>query len=237
MLKCNLNTPCESPSLHPSVGSRTMLAWDIETMGLNPNKSLITVATTYCPEKSTIYLFAMLDAQKNVVKIHDFDAKKDAFLKELDEAPILAGYNAISFDVPFIATVFDVAPERVMKWLMKSVDIFESCKQCCGRTFGLNHVLDLNNFSTKTGDGLAAVRQAERGEWLELGAYCLDDSSLTYEISNRKRIALPEGYKWRNANGGRTHDASNILFMNIDENYQISFEKGILLDALVNEAV
>jgi hypothetical protein len=112
---------------------------------------------------------------------------------------------------------------------LKSIDIFESCKRACqGRTFGLNLVLALNGFSVKIGTGMEAIYQAQRSEWKELGEYCLEDSRLTYLISTRKRIAVPEGFQWRKRNGGRTHDPENVLFMNIGPNREISFERGTL---------
>ncbi|KAJ1464703.1 hypothetical protein T484DRAFT_1757904 [Baffinella frigidus] len=206
-----------------------MLAWDVETGGLSPRTSLITVATTYSPEKQTIYQFATLDPQGRIVKVDDFDAKKEAFMRELDEAPVLAGFNTPGFDIPFITVAFEIPPERVMNWIKKTFDLFEICKRACGgRTFGLNLVLDLNGFETKSGDGLAAVRQAERGEWEELGLYCLDDSRLTHAISTLTRIALPESYSWRKAHGGRTHDPTDMLFMLIGPDHRIDFERGTL---------
>jgi hypothetical protein len=205
-----------------------IVAWDLESSGLSPLTSLITVATTYTPERQMIYQFATLK-EGRLVKVDDFDEKKEAFMQELDDAPILAGYNTPGFDIPFIVTAFKIPPERVMKWMIKTFDVFEICKRACGgRTFGLNYVLDLNGFETKSGDGLAAVRQAEAGLFKELGEYCLDDSKLTYLISTQKRIALPEGYLWRKHNDGRTHDPTDILFMNIGPNREICFDRGTL---------
>jgi len=206
-----------------------MLAWDIETTGLSPQSSLVTVAAIYSPFNQVVFQFATLDPQGTVVKIQDFDSKKERFMKELDDAPILAAFNGIGFDIPFITVAFDIAPERVMKWVLKSVDIFETCKRAFdGRTFGLNLVLALNGYTVKTGNGMEAVHQANAGKWEELSLYCMEDSRLTYEISTRERIAIPEGFQWRKRNSQRTHDPANILYMNIAEGYQISFEAGTL---------
>ena len=205
------------------------VAWDVETSGLSPNTSLLTVATTYTPDRQMVYQFATLNPQGRLVKVDDFNRKKELFMQELDNAPVLAGYNAIGFDMPFITAAFDAPPERVMRWVMKSIDIFETCKRACeGRTFGLNLVLALNGYTVKTGNGMEAVYQAQRGEWAELSQYCLEDSRLTYEISTRSRVAIPEGFQWRKRNNQRTHDPSNMLFMTIDPDKKISFEKGTL---------
>jgi hypothetical protein len=205
-----------------------MLAWDVETGGLDARKSLLTVATTYSPQHQMMYQFAILSPEGKLIKAPDFDVKKEAFMKELDDAPILAGFNTIGFDLKFITIAFNIPPERVMKWVIKSLDIFETCKQVCGRTFGLNLVLDLNGLTSKSGSGMHAVEQAFAGEFEALGDYCMDDSRLTYLISTWKRIALPEGWKWRKEHGERTHDSNHMLFMNIDQDNQISFDTGTL---------
>jgi hypothetical protein len=206
-----------------------ILAYDVESMGSDGRRDLLTVATTYSPEHQKIYQFAKSGPQGQVVKVDNFDALKEEFMQELDAAPILAGFNSVNFDSVFIGHAFSVPPERVMRWIMKSIDVFESCKRACmGRTFGLNAVLALNGFTVKIGSGMEAIYQAQRGEWKELGAYCQEDSKLTYEISTKKRIAIPEGFQWRKRNGGQTHDPSNILFMNVGPDHEISFEMGTL---------
>jgi hypothetical protein len=208
---------------------KQMLAWDVETMGLNKGKDLITVAAIYSPEKQIVFRFVTLDAEGTVVKVADFDEVKEAFMKELDDAVVLCAFNGIGFDIPFITASFAPSPERVMRWLLKSVDVFETCKRACeGRTFGLNLVLELNGFQVKTGSGMEAVHQARAGDWSALSSYCMDDSRLTYEISNRSRVALPEGYRWRKSHGGKTHDPAKMLFMNIGPNYEITFDTGTL---------
>ena len=207
-----------------------IVAWDLETTGLNGTTDLVTVGALYSPEKQIVYQFATLSCGI-VVKVPDFDLKKEAFMKELDDAPVLAAFNGIGFDVPFLTAAFHPTHERVMRWLLKSIDVFETCKRACeGRTFGLNLVLALNGYTVKTGSGMEAVWQARRGEWESLSQYCLEDSRLTYEISTKKtRIALPEGFNWRKAHGGRTHDPANMLFMTIStEDHRVAFETGTL---------
>jgi hypothetical protein len=206
-----------------------ILAWDLETTGLKGDRDLVTVGALYSPERQIVYQFAMLDPQGTVVRVPDFELKKEAFMKELDNATVLAGFNSIGFDSKFITAAFNPTPERVMKWILKSIDVFESCKRACqGRTFSLNMVLALNGFSVKISDGMEAVYMAQRGDWDSLSEYCASDSKLTYMISTKKRIALPEGYQWRKVHGGQTHDAANMLFMNIGPNHEISFERGTL---------
>jgi hypothetical protein len=217
-----------------------MMAWDIETTGFDPAIQVVTVASVYHSEHNHhIYTFATnlpcnqcssttCRHLKAVVKSKDFRQQREAFLRELDQAPVLAAFNGISFDIPFITTAFQVDRERVTGWVLKSVDIFEACKRASERTFGLNLLLGMNGFTFKTGSGGEAVVQARMGDWEELGNYCLADSRLTYQISTRPRIALPEGFKWRQQHGERTHDPSNVLFLVNGASGAISFEKGAL---------
>jgi predicted PolB exonuclease-like 3'-5' exonuclease len=212
----------------------SLFCWDIETTGFNPKKELVTVAACYTPHRQTVYQFAESDLRGNVVKIHDFIEKREAFLAELDDAPILAAFNGTGFDIPFIATAFEVDPTRVMRWMMKSFDIFEAAKRATGRTFSLNTLIGLNGFNTaKTGSGADAVLQAKAGKWKELASYCAEDARLTYEISTRKRLALPEGYAWRKKHNDRDHDPNKVLFMLVGSSYQIEFEIGTLPAASV----
>ena len=217
----------------------SLFCWDIETTGFNPKKELVTVAAFYTPERHSVYQFADSDALGNVVKIHDFDLKRDAFLKELDDAPRLAAFNGTGFDIPFIATAFDVEQNRVMRWMLKSFDIFEAAKRATTRTFSLNTLIGLNGFKTsKTGSGADAVLQAKAGKWTELASYCAEDARLTYEISVRKRLAIPEGFAWRKKHNGLDHDPDNMLFMVVSPDFEINFEYGVLQsgeDSLENE--
>jgi predicted PolB exonuclease-like 3'-5' exonuclease len=207
----------------------SLFCWDIETTGFNPKKELVTVAAFYTPERHSVFQFAESDTLGNVVKIFDFEQKRQAFLQELDDAPILAAFNGTGFDIPFIATAFDVEPQRAMRWMLKSFDIFEAAKRATSRTFSLNTLIALNGFQTaKTGSGADAVVQAKAGKWAELASYCAEDARLTYEISMRKRLAIPEGFAWRKKNDSQDHDPSNVLFMLVSSDFQINFEYGVL---------
>ena len=57
-----------------------IVAWDQETTGLDGCKDLVTVGAPYSPEKQIVYQFATL-SHGTVVKVPDFDSKKEAFMK------------------------------------------------------------------------------------------------------------------------------------------------------------
>ena len=51
-------------------------------------------------------------------------ANAQTLLKLLDEAPVLAGFNAVCFDLPFIGRSLRIKQQRVDAWVAKCVDPF-----------------------------------------------------------------------------------------------------------------
>lgn len=173
--------PCSSA--RAAFGSEAMLAFDIETTGLNRCKDKITCACAYDPERgiSRKFIFPQ-DGQAD---------DPEAFLVLLDEAPGLCAFNGVSFDVPFICAQWGVDPGRVDRWMRKLVDVFFMCKKTINRTFGLNALLQANGMEGKTGSGADALVLAREGKWDELAEYCLQDCVKTREVTVLPRIILP----------------------------------------------
>lgn len=174
-----------------------ILAFDIETTGLDAGRDLITVAATYDGVRATAYRFVELDENGLLRYAADANEKMQQFCTALDRAPYLAAFNGVRFDVPFIVRAFKLPDEQGAQWVLKCLDIFEVCKAVRSRTFGLNMLLALNGFDAKTGSGANAVVQAQSGQFDELEAYCVDDAKLTHKVSALPVIALPEEYTWR----------------------------------------
>jgi uncharacterized protein YprB with RNaseH-like and TPR domain len=76
-----------------------MLAFDIETEGLDSRFDEITVACIYDGERGIKRTFNFAAAIKSRQK---HDELKEAFLQALDEAETLCCFNGIRFDIPFI---------------------------------------------------------------------------------------------------------------------------------------
>jgi hypothetical protein len=194
-----------------------MLAWDIETTGFSGERDLVTVAALYDGSTEEIFRFVRLINEGTVnqqlvyKEAGEFATLVEEFCSMLDDAPMLATFNGVRFDIRFVQSAFKVPEERVMRWLLKTFDVFDICF-CVGRTFALNLLLDMNGFSSKTGSGDVAVKQAQAGQWEDLEKYCLDDAILTHKVSTMQRIALPEGYAWRKKHAA-TYDKSKILFL------------------------
>jgi uncharacterized protein YprB with RNaseH-like and TPR domain len=165
-----------------------MLAFDIETEGLDSRKCAITVACVYDPARNIRKTFNFIaDPSK-------FEERKQEFLRMLDEATSLCAFNGVRFDVPFIAARFGVNPERQGRWVMKLLDLFEVCKLALGSSCSLNNLLLANGHEVKSSNGMQAVIWARQKKWRLLEDYCMKDTVLTYEISQRALqhpVALP----------------------------------------------
>lgn len=164
---------------------RSMVAFDIETMGFNPLKERITAAAVYDGNGlSKVFVFKDEDA--------DEDARlRDEFISILDNAPRLCAFNGVRFDIPYIIKHWRLDPARAHAWVLKTVDIFEACKLGLRQTFKLAQLLSVNSLESKTGSGAEAVGLARDREWEKLGAYCLQDTRLTYLATAQLGVMLP----------------------------------------------
>jgi hypothetical protein len=166
-----------------------MLAFDLETTGVEPGEHLVTCAAVCDPEAGIerIFFFARLEGQ---VLVSALDQAEE-FMRMLDEADSLCAFNGAGFDLPFIQRLLGAAPDRVLRWRMKLHDVYEACKLALDVTFPLRALLELNGLPGKTGSGADAIRLAQDGEWPRLGEYCLNDTRVTHQVSALDRIRLP----------------------------------------------
>ena len=157
-----------------------MLAFDIETTGLDFAKDHITVACVYDPVAGVRKSF--------VFPKGDSPAE---FMDMLDRADVLCAFNGAVFDLTFIQRQWNVPVGRVFRWRIKLYDVFENCRQLFSSTFSLNSLLLLNNIKVKTGSGKEAVQMAHAGRWRELCDYCMQDTIKTWSVSNLSTIQIP----------------------------------------------
>jgi hypothetical protein len=171
------------PILDPSL--RSMVAFDIETEGFDPHKQRITAAAVHDGlGLSKVYVFKGEDAEEDA-------ALRDEFLSILDAAPRLCAFNGVRFDIPYIIKHWALPPARAHDWVRKTVDIFEASKLGLQQTFKLSQLLLVNNMESKTGTGAEAVILAREKQWEKLGAYCLQDTRLTYLVTAQMAVMLP----------------------------------------------
>ena len=176
----------QDPCIHkpPSSAQAGMLAFDLETEGLNSAIHCITCACAYDPDAGIerTFIFSRGDS-------------REEFMALLDAASSLCAFNGARFDIPFMARAWTVDIARVAAWMLKLVDVYEATRLCLGRGFSLNALLAANGLQGKTGSGLEAVAMAREGRWDELGAYCMHDTRMTHEVTRMPRILLPIGRK------------------------------------------
>jgi hypothetical protein len=157
-----------------------MLAFDLETSGLDPARDRITCAAAYDP-----------DAGVERVFIFDRGDDPDEFMRLLDAADRLCAFNGASFDLPFIQQRLGASAARVRAWRLKLHDVYVACKWGLGVTFPLQALLERNRLAGKTGSGKDAIALYEQGRWEELADYCLHDTRMTHRVSSLDAIALP----------------------------------------------
>jgi hypothetical protein len=158
-----------------------LVAFDIETEGFNPLKERITAAAVYGQDLSKVFIF----------KGEDDLALRDEFLAILDAAPLLCAFNGVRFDIPFIIKSWKLDPALADRWVRKTVDVFEASKLGLQKTFKLSLLLEVNGLESKSGSGAEAVLLAREKKWEELGAYCLQDTRLTYLVTTQLIVTLP----------------------------------------------
>ena len=125
------------------------------------------------------------------------EANAQTLLKLLDEAPVLAGFNAVCFDLPFIGRSLRVKQQRVDAWVAKCVDPFLGMRSTAGRTCKLQRLLDLNALGSKTGSGSDAIGLALDGRKEELLEYCMNDVLLTHRLCMLDEVRLSETQSMR----------------------------------------
>lgn len=79
-----------------------MLAFDIETEGLQRSTDRIIVASVYDPDRGVSRTFHFMKDPAI------FEAERADFIQAMDEAPALCSFNGIRFDIPFIAARLSV---------------------------------------------------------------------------------------------------------------------------------
>ena len=175
--------PCRRRGAGPVAAEAvvSMLAFDLETTGLDPATDQITCAAVCDPDAGIERVFFFLRGDD-----------PEEFMGLLDNAERLCAFNGASFDLPFIAARLGPTPARVGSWRLKLHDVYVACKWGIGVTFPLQALLDLNGIPGKTGQGKDAIKLFHAGDWDALGLYCLNDTRRTHQVSSLASIILPK---------------------------------------------
>ena len=163
-----------------------MLAFDIETLGLDMCRDAVTCIAIY-------------DKDRGIEKVWDFvtnqdanPAKLDEFVKYMNEADELAAFNGVRFDIPFLQIHFGLDNDLIQSWILKCFDLFEYFKSVHGLTFKLDLLLFENGLTQKIADGKQAIEFARQGETEKLKKYCLEDARLTWQVCQLEKLKIPK---------------------------------------------
>ncbi len=151
---------------------------DIETLGLLHHEPLPEI-TCVCMHTS--------DGDDHMLRIWGLpDDERTANIARiialLDDADIIAGYNAVLFDLEFMRRAFHIDDARALSWTLKCLDPLMCARYITGAGCRMQRMLELNGLGSKTGSGSNAIDLARNGEWEALLDYCLMDARLTYQL-------------------------------------------------------
>ena len=178
----------------------SMLAFDIETTGLNPRQSTVTVvcAESFATGQRKAYEFARLRQQIKDSKLSAGEGAAkiqelvDELVADFDAAESLCAFNGVRFDLPFLRTSLGIADMTVARWVLKTTDILEQSRLHYRTTFSLNLLCEANGIAQKTGDGLHAIKMAADGDFDGLRDYCEDDVHILCNLYKKRHITLPK---------------------------------------------
>lgn len=164
-----------------------MLAFDIETEGLEPLQHRIIVVSVYDPDRCFERTFHFMRGDPDIHECERLD-----LIKCLDDADSLCSFNGVRFDLPFICKRLGVPDEQQGRWVLKTFDFFEICKLCFGSSCSLKNLLAANGHESKSSTGLQAIEWAKQERWDKVEAYCMRDAILTHRIcASSKPVVLP----------------------------------------------
>jgi hypothetical protein len=173
-----------------------MLAFDIETTGLDPAHSVVTVVCTqdYHTGERRAYEFGRVRACEPQGEA----LLRDELIQAFDAADSLCAFNGVRFDIPFLHAALGLAPETTAAWLFKTTDILEAARLGLfgpAHTFGLNLLCQHNQVAVKSGSGLQAIKFAQEGRWDALLSYCADDVRILCDLYRRRLLNNPRFHR------------------------------------------
>lgn len=164
-----------------------MLAFDIETKGLNRKLHDVTIVCTqdYASGARTAYEFERCRREGG-----DVERLVAEMTAAFDAATSLCAFNGVRFDIPFLESLA-VPNIKLVQWALKCTDYLEQFRLRAMPTCGLNVLAGANGVELKSSDGKAAIRMAENGAWDELREYCAQDVAILCDLQARRFLKHP----------------------------------------------
>jgi len=170
-----------------------MLAFDIETMGLDPRRSAVTCVCVEDFHSGQKWAFEFAKVRHESPE--QLQALEVELWKLLEAAPSLCAFNGIRFDTPFLGVALGLDAATMRRWNRKTTDILERCREVHRHTFSLNKLCEANGIAVKTGDGLLAIQLALERKWDELREYCEHDVHILCELYRKRHLTNPRNGK------------------------------------------
>ena len=136
----------------------------------------------------------------------------------LEKADIVIGFNIDNFDMPTFTTYYkgDITA-------IPTLDILTKIKESAGHRISLDAVAQETLGSSKSGDGLDAIKYFRNQDWEKLSSYCLQDVAVTRDIYDH---GLQKGFvKFKNK-------WNRLIECPIDFSYQPKKDTGIQMSLL-----
>ena len=175
-----------------------MLAFDIETTGLNPVFAQITCICAEDFHTGQTYTFEFARARKE--NPASLQSMRNEVCQLFDASSSLCAFNGIQFDLPFMKHELRVPYEQMRAWVDKTSDILESCRKEFRHTFKLDLLCAENQIATKSSTGLEAIAMAKRGDWQMLREYCAQDVHILCELYTKRHLVNPRNKKTMDLN-------------------------------------
>ena len=172
--------------------TREMLAFDIETTGLDPRTCVVTVVCTqdFHTGERRAYEFGRVRA----CEPQNEGLLRKELIQAFDAAESLCAFNGVRFDIPFLHAALQLSQDTTAAWLFKTTDILEAARLGlfgAAHTFGLNLLCQHNQVPVKSGSGLQAIKFAHEHKWDELLSYCADDVRILCDLYRRRLLNNP----------------------------------------------
>lgn len=112
-----------------------------------------------------------------------FEKDLDKFWKVLEQADVVIGFNSDGFDLVALKPYY---PGDVSQ--LPSLDLMARFKDSHGHRISLDAIASQTLGTTKSGDGLDAIKYFREGRLKELASYCMKDVEITRDVYDYGRL-------------------------------------------------
>jgi hypothetical protein len=168
-----------------------MLAFDIETTGLDPASSVVTVVCTedFRTGERRAYEFGRVRA----CEPQNEALLRDELIRALDEAAMLCALNGVRFDIPFLHSpeAFGKDDGRLAPQDYRHPRSRPPWPLRPGAHLRPQLLCQHNQVPVKAGSGLQAIKFVQEHKWDELQRYYADDVRILCDLYRRRFLNNP----------------------------------------------